>query len=387
MFENFQVSSGHDSFRVNKTKYKTSYFQYLQKGLFVVAILFFGIFSTTPARAGYWGEPTAANMMLFNLDQIADKIKGVTLSVVKNAAIRTINQQVLRLVNGTGGQGSLIISDWRQFIYVESSKKASDVVLNDFFPKMFSGKGSGGNYVASSEGVNTVKNLSSSVNTIKNYPEYLSTIGKNTLKNLQTDATKYTLDQVCPDPSGSLAKGDYRCFSEIMKPQNNPRGIPLLTEQKYAEENAKNQAVAQTQAGITGYKPQTNAQGLVVTPPQTISDIVSAVQTLPAKALAIAQNPSELITGVIQTYVNSLIQQTLSKVGLGPVGASFAQNLGGELSRESDALISENVGAMFNTDGSGTDIVGPNNVGQQATSSPATASSENNCGTNCRMIN
>lgn len=372
---------------MNKIKNNFYFPHYLKRGVFVVVILSLSVFFAVPARAGYWGEPTAANMMLFNLDQIAEKIKGVTLSVVKNAAIRTVNQQVLRLVNGTGGQGSLIISDWKQFIYTESSKKASDVILNDFFPKMFSGKGSGGNYVASSEGVNTLNSVSSQINTIKNYPEYLSTIGKNTLKSLETDVTKYTLDQVCPDPSGSLAKGDYRCFSEIMKPQNNPRGIPLITEQKYTQENEKNQAIAKTQAGITGYKPQTNAKGLVVTPPQTISDIVSAVQTLPAKALAIAQNPSELITGVIQAYVNSLIQQTLSKVGLGPVGASFAQNLGSELSQESNALISENVGAFFNTDGSGTDIVGPNDVGQQTTSSPTTASADDYCGTNCRVIN
>lgn len=374
-------------FRVKKIKNNLFFSWYPNKRVFFALLFCLSMIFAPSARAGYWGEPTAANMMLFNLDQIAEKIKGVTLSVVKNAAIRTINQQVLRLINGTGGQGSLIISDWKHFIYVESSQKASDVVLNDFFPKMFSGKGSGGNYVASSEGVNTVKNISSQINTIKNYPEYLSTIGKNTLKDLQTDATKYTLDQVCPDPSGSLAKGDYRCFSEIMKPQNNPRGIPLITEQKYTEEKVKNQAIAQTQAGITGYKPQTNAQGLVVTPPQTISDIVSAVQTLPAKALAAVQNPSELITGVIQAYVNSLIQQTLSNVGLGPIGASFAQNLGSELSQESNALISENVGAMFNTDGSGTDIVGPNNAGEQASSSPATASTDSYCGTNCRVIN
>ncbi len=349
--------------------------------LHVKILLFLGFLGsffvtyTPPARADAWGSNVLAAFLSQTLTKINRAMEGVQLSIIKNAAIRTINQQVLRLVNGTGGQGSLIISDWKHFIYAEASQKANDVILNDFFPKMFNGKGSGGNYIASSEGVNTVRNLSSSINTIKNYPEYLSAIGKSTLKNLQTDISTYTLDQVCPDPSGSLARGDYRCFSEIMKPQNNPRGIPLITEQKYAQENAKNQTIAQTQAGITGYKPQTNSKGLVVTPPQTISDIVSAVQTLPAKALAIAQNPSELITGVIQTYVNSLIQQTLSKVGLGPIGASFAQNLGGELSRESDALIRENVGSMFNTDGSGTDIIGPNNVGEQTANSPADTSS------------
>ncbi len=296
-----------------------------------------------------------ANMMLFNLQQIADNTKGVLLSTVKNAAMRTINQQVLKLINGKNGQGSLIISDWKKFIYTEASVKASDVVLNDFFPKMFDGKGSGSNYVSSS----SLSSSSEGLNTIKNYPEYLTTIGKNTVKNLQTSAVKYSLDQVCPDPSGSIAKGDYKCFSEIMKPQNNPRGIPILAEQKYTEEKLKNQTVAQTQAGITGYKPQTNSRGLVVTPPQTISDIVSTIQTLPARALAIAQNPSELITGVIQAYVNSLIQKTLSKAGLG----DFGTNLADELSRGSNALVQDNIGALFNSDGIGTDIIGPNNVG------------------------
>lgn len=352
-----------------------SIFRWYRGILFGVLFAGMAFLPGMPARAGYWGEPTAANMMLFNLEQIAEKIKGVTLSIVKNAALQTINQQVLGLVNGTWGQGSLIIEDWENFIYTQSVQKAEDVVLNDFFPKMFSGKGSGGNYVAASEGVTAVQNISTSVNVIKNYPEYLSTIGKNTLKELTSDATKYTLDQVCPDPSGSLAKGDYACFSAVMEPQNNPRGIPIITEQRYQAEKIKNEKIAETQAGITGYKPQTNKQGLVVTPPQTIADIVSTIQTLPAMAIAVAENPEELVTGVIQMYVNSLIQKTLSKVGLGSVGASFSQNLGNELSRESDQLISDGVGATFNTDGMGTDIVGPNHAGNQATSSPATTSS------------
>ena len=319
------------------------------RGLLVTTLFCVGMLSAPSARAGYWGEPTAANLMLYNLEQIADKIKGVTLSIVKNAALKTINEQVLRLVNGTGGTGSLVIEDWKKFIYTEASQKAEDVVLNDFFPKMFRGKGSGSNYTASSEGVNTSQDFSSSINTIKNYPEYLATIGKNTLNELKSDGIKYSLDQVCPNPSASLAKGDYRCFSEIMKPQNNPRGIPLLTEKKYTEETAKNQLIAQTQAGITGYKPQTNSKGIVVTPPQTIADIISTIQTLPAKAIAMAQNPSELITGIIQAYVNSLIQKTLSKVGLGSssAGASLSKNLRNELSKESDAAIRDNVSEFF----------------------------------------
>lgn len=353
---------------MNKIKNNVKFFA---KGILITIPLCVSLLAAPSARAGYWGEPTAANLMLYSLEQIADKIKGVTLSIVKNAALKTVNEQVLRLVNGTGGTGSLVISDWKKFIYTESSKKAEDVILNDFFPTMFSGKSSGSNYTTSSEGTSTVQNLSSSINTIKNYPEYLSTIGKKTLNNLKsTSTTKYSLDQVCSNPSSSLAKGDYRCFSEIMKPQNNPRGISILTEEKYNEEKTKNQTIAQTQAGITGYKPQTNSKGLVVTPPQTIADIVSTVQTLPAKAIASAQSPSELITGVIQTYVNSMIQKTLSKVGLGSVGTSFAQNLSNEISSETDTLIKDNVGALFGnntttTGGVGTDIVGPNDVGSE----------------------
>lgn len=348
----------------------------------IKALVFVGIFCfflggrALPARADAWGSNVMAANMLYTLTEMSYKIKGIILSIVKNAAIQTINQQVLRLVNGTGGQGSLIIENWRDFIYTQSSKKAEDVILNDFFPKMFNGKGSGANYTPSSEGVSAAQNLASSVNTIKNYPEYLKNVGKNTVESLKTEVVKYTLDQVCSNPSDSLSKGDYRCFSEIMKPQNNRYGVPILTEKKYAEEKTKNEKIAETQAGITGYKPQTNAKGFVVTPPQTISDIVSTVQTLSAKAIAVAQNPEELITGVIQAYVNSLIQKTLSKVGLGPIGADFSRNLSDEMSRETDQLISDGVGSMFNRDGEGSNRVGPNNVGSSgAGPNPSNASS------------
>lgn len=331
-----------------------------------MAAFFLGnIFYVAHVHAGEWGSEILSTFMARTLRLIDEEVNGIRLSILKHAALTTINQQVLGMVNGTWGQGSLVIEDWKNFIYTQSSQKAEDVVLNDFFPRMFSGKGSGGNYIASSEGVVAAQNLSTSISTIKNYPEYLSTIGKNTVEGLKRDVTQYTLDQVCPDPQGSLALGDYACFSAVMEPQNNPRGIPILTEQKYTEEKIKNELIAQTQAGITGYKPQTNNQGLVVTPPQTIADIISTVQTLPAMAIAVAENPSELVTGVIQMYVNSLLQKTLSKVGLGSVGASFANNLGNEISRETDALIEDNIGALFNEDGMGTDIVGPHNVGDE----------------------
>ena len=335
--------------------------------VFCFIFVFFGVFSVAPAvQAGYWGESIQANLMLYNLQRISEKIRGIILSAVKNAAIQTINKQVLRLVNGSSGKGSLIIENWRKFIYTQSAKKAEGVILNDFFPKMFSGKGSGGNYSAASEGVSG--NLNSSLNTIKNYPQYLQNVGKNTLKSLQQDVTKYTLDKVCPDPKGSLAKGDYACFSSLMEPQNNPKGIPIITAQKYGAEKAKNEKIAETQAGITGYKPQTNKQGLVVTPPQTIADIVSTIQTLPAKAIALAQNWEELATGVIQSYVNSLIQKTLSKTGLGSDGADFSNNLSNELTRQTGGVIRDGVKGVkdyFSEDGSGSDIVGPNDVGDE----------------------
>lgn len=330
-------------------------------GVFLAIFFAASFFVPSPARAGYWGESIYANQMLYYLEEMSYKIKGIVLSVVKNEALKVINEQVLGMVNGTWGQGSLVIEDWRDFIYTQSSKKAEDVVLNDFFPKMFSGKGSGGNYTASSGGLNSVNSLVSSYNTIKNYPEYLQNIGKNTLDNLKGSAVKYSLDQVCPNPSDALSKGDYACFSAIMQPQNNPRGIPLLTEEKYIEEIEKNAKIAETQAGITGYKPQTNAQGIVVTPPQTISDIVSTIQTLPAMAIAVAENPEELITGVIQSYVNSLVQKTLSKVGLGSVTSS----LGEAVSDGTNNMIDYSVGTVFNGAGVGTDVITSHTVGSQ----------------------
>ena len=308
--------------------------------------------SAVPARAGYWGEPTIANLMLYNMEQIADRIKGMTLSIVKNVALRTINEKVLSLVNGRSGKGSLIISNWRDFIFTQSNKAAKDVVLNNFFPNLFSGKGSGGNYTPSE----AVNNTAASIQTIRNYPQYLSTIGKNTLNEITSNAIKYTLDQVCPNPSASLSRGDYACFSALMQPQNNPYGIPILTQQAYAAEQQKNQLVAQTQAGISGYKPQTNSKGLVVTPPRTIADIVATVQSLPAQALALAQNPSELITGVIQIYINSLVQKVLSKVGMNPSDAAIVGNTASDIVGDT----SDNIQDYFS--GSSGDI-GPNNVG------------------------
>lgn len=367
---------------LKKTKGMTFRFRVIFFSFIFLCSSFF--FSPISVQAGYWGEPTAANLMLFNLEQIAEEIKGVVLSIVKNAALQTINQQVLGLVNGSWGQGSLIIEDWEDFIFTQSGKNASDVVLNDFFPNVLSGKGSGGNFIASSEGVDPLSNLSSTIKTIGNYPEYLSKIGKDTLKDLESDIPKFSLDKICPDPSDALSKGDFACFSKIMEPQNNPHGFQLITEQKYSEEKTKNEQIATTQAGITGYKPQKNESGLVVTPPQTIADIVSTIQTLPAMAIAVAENPAELATAVIQTYVNSLIQKTLSKVGLGPIGANFAENLGNELSRETDGLIEDGIGEFFGADGLGTDIIGPNNVG--SISSPAPNLNSSSSGPNWQYI-
>ncbi len=323
---------------------------------FFVVMFLVVYFQPTCVRAGYWGEGFAANMMLFNLETISYRIQGIVLSAVKTTAIQVINQKVLSMINGGGASGaSLIIQDWKNFILIQSAQKAQDVILNDFFPDVFQGKGSGGNYVSASEGVFSggsgafnYADIASLSNT--NYPEYLSSVGKQVLKNELDGVINYTLDNVCSNPAESIDRGDYECLREFMSPQNNPFGIPILTQQKYNQELEENKLIAQTQAGITGYKPQVNSSGLVVTPPQTISDIVSTMQTLSAKAIATIQNPSELITGIAQAYVNKMIQQTLSNVGLsGSVGQTFANNLGAGLSAESNALIEENVGAVFNS--------------------------------------
>lgn len=298
------------------------------------------------ARADVWYAWLLNANMTVTLQEISRRIEGITLSVLKQQVIMLIHKKVAAIINksGTGGS-SLVIQDWKNFIFVQASKKAESEINNYFFPDLFSGKSSTANYVPKTEAFAT--------NRYGSYPEYLKSIGENELTKLSGKATKYTLDQICPDPQSALDKGDYRCFSVLLdpdKPENNPYGIPIVVAEEFDRIKKQEETVSVTQAGISGYKPKTDGRGTVMTPPSTVASIVDETITAPLKSIINAENSSELssfIQTALYSFMYAAIQEGVSQAVAYVDQRTGVQGLGAQLVLAGDSEYGNDIGGQY----------------------------------------
>ncbi len=114
-----------------------SFFQKTLALALITALLSFAV--PKPASAGYWGEDLLAAEYKEILEEIYLQIKETIIANLKTVAIQTIQSQLSSLLGSSGpGGGSLVISNWQNFIY-SSASRYSTQVTNDFFSSLKSG--------------------------------------------------------------------------------------------------------------------------------------------------------------------------------------------------------------------------------------------------------
>ncbi len=274
--------------------------------IFALSFLSNAVFLTPYAQAGYWGEPIYSTFIKDMLEKIARQIEGALLGAVKASAISMINSQVGKLVGGSSAGTSLVINDWKQFLYDEPEKKVQ-MQMEGFFASATKGRGASANYSASG-GING------------NYSAQLIKTAKSSLSS--SSSRPADILDVSSDPEASLAEGDLRTLNALFSnPMNNPFGFALAAqgyEQSIREQAQQEQVV---QAISHGYR---SAPGL---PGATVGQLVANAQDVGNKIIAAASNPQELASGIVMSLVNKTITNVVQK-GIGEVQTNIQREIG-----------------------------------------------------------
>ncbi|OGI21877.1 MAG: hypothetical protein A2808_01845 [Candidatus Moranbacteria bacterium RIFCSPHIGHO2_01_FULL_55_24] len=289
-----------------------SFLAAIQIGVFV-SVFSFQIFSAPRALA--WADAIPAAIMKQTMETIARSIEGALMGSLKLAAVQVINSTVGQLVGGNTLGQALIIVDYNDFLQRQPEQTA-DLFMNDFYTLTLRGKASSANYIGAG---------GTSGNVTGNYATYLKSQAEKTT-NKKTTPT-YNLDEYTSDPAKMFAEGDLRAFNAFYSnPANNPFGYSLLAEEayvgKYSSEVEKQKIIATS----SGFLPQTDKDGNVITPAASIEELVSKATGLPQDIIANASNPGELLSGVMMAAVNKTINGLVQK-GVGKIQSNIQREI------------------------------------------------------------
>ncbi len=274
------------------------------------------------------------------LKDIHDQINGVIMGAAKQAALSALNMQISILIGGGKGGGSLIISDYNDYLFKQPEAKAN-AFLNDYLSQTTAGRGSA-SYIPNNEGFG---NNAVAEDMMQNNPSYASLV--NTAQaaginlNINSMAGNYMQKLVnsakasilppssapqvtyTGDPSQMFASGNFRNMSLYLSGVNNPWAFNLNAQQAYQNNLQQQQTIADTQAKIgQGYASKTASNGQVITPGSTIKDLESGINDLPNKLIAQANSLPEILTA----FVGKMVAQTITQ-GIGNISAQIGKNV------------------------------------------------------------
>lgn len=295
---------------------------------FLVTIVFVLALSFAPlrtVRADTWGANLIAVMVQQMMERIQRSIEGVMLGSLKLAATQMLNSQVGQLVGGASVGQALFITDFNDFLY-QGPKQRAELYMNDFFTLTTRGQSSSANYVA----------VGDSGGIGGNYQSYLVSAAKEA--TIESGGPKtYDLDQYTANPETMFAEGDFRAFNAFFSnPANNPYGYVLEAEGAYQGKLAMEREIAVTKAQSSGFLPS-EQNGMVTTPAAAIEGLVTSVQNIPNQIIAAAQNPGELLSGVITGMANKMINNLVQK-GIGQIQANIQREIGNVTSQINSQL-------------------------------------------------
>lgn len=283
-----------------------------EKGL-AVLILFVSLATlAVPARPAYaWGDAIPAAILKQTLEKIQHQIDGVLLATLKSTAINVLNTKVMQMVAGTSAKDSLIITNWKQYLYQEPAEQTKYAYDTTFKSITLQGRSTG--FVPSTGGLSYESKISSYADLHLGNSASLS---GNTAR----------LSELSGDPIASVSNGNFRVLSEMYASGSDPIGYSLRAERFLMEESAKNQQEAQVKAMASGYKGVTDKYGNTILPGSTISQMVSNTQDMSNKIIAASQNPSELVGGVIASLANRMITSAIQN-GLGDIQSKILREV------------------------------------------------------------
>lgn len=273
------------------------------------------------AKADIWGANHTAAILKQTLENVQRQIEGVLLATLKNTAATALNSQVASLVGGSSVDDSKIITDWQKYLYDEPLEKTR-IYMDSYLATVRGGRNSS-NYKGAAA----------------SYSQYLDEYTRSNLYSL-SDQKIYSsnAEEIVPDMAAALDSGSIRAYHTYFSSDfHNPIGSALMAqevEMKMYELYKEEQVLKATSHG---YKPVETKDGKTVLPGDTIGNIVSNVQDIGNKIIATSNNPAELASGVILSFVNKTITSLLQK-GLGTIQSSIESEVANVVHQVDDQL-------------------------------------------------
>jgi len=263
-------------------------------------------------RAESWGSNYYSTIIDQMITTIKRQIEGAMLGTLKMAATEMLNSQVMGFVGGGAGSEPLFITDFKEFLHQDPKEKV-DLFMNDFFSMTTGGKSASANYVGA-EADGSIRG--------GDYTAYLINVAKRETTERRT--SRYDLDQY--GGVNALARGDARAFHAFFRnPMNSPYGYTSEAVQMYQEQLQAEQTVAATKALSSGFLPKEQG-GRVMSPAATIQAATTNAQNLGNNILAAAQNPGEILSGVIVAMANKMVTNLIQK-GVGEIQSKIKKEI------------------------------------------------------------
>lgn len=253
--------------------------------VFILCSMLF-VSSGLPVRAGYWTENYTANAVDTMIDEAWAMLQAMILKALKEEAIKTLQDQVEKMVSGASGGG--IIADYEEFIY-SSIRDEAETYLSDFFS-------------------------SAQASVAPGEREMLRDIEQALEQRLLPSEPVSTLHEIVQtsDPVGDVFDQRYgggvkALLSYQFGDYNNPFSAYVNAEKNVSKKVEQMQESAKAEV-VAGQGFETMVKGNKVMPGSVYQDIVAQVEGAPIDMITNATNWQEVIISFATSLIGSAIK-------------------------------------------------------------------------------
>ena len=297
---------------------------YFKKAIFagiLIAAMVFAPIHTQKAEA-LWGEVMQEGLRTI-LDYIRNMIQDLIMGMMKQMAVKMMNQQMGGMIGGNSSQGAMFITNWSDYLVAQPMQE-SQVYMNDYVSNFFKGRGSS-SYISNSEGFGQgafsagVGMQSQAMGSMMNKfqgmgASYASQMQQIAQQAISSSAPKFDFNvnpsQMFQGPNAFANMNNLFDEKKVNNGWNTQDYFRLAQAQDVANRMATQQAKAIAYQGFKGKE----QGGMVLNPGSLIKENMANVQDIGNKVLANAKGIPEVITSVVQQIITQAIQQGIGNI-------------------------------------------------------------------------
>jgi len=259
----------------------------------IASLIICGLLLVSTAPSAKAWETWASIPMGIGIEQALDALWAVLLSTMKKAAVKTLSEQIEKMVSGGSGENQIIM-DYEDFIY-NSIKEESEEYMSDFFSSLQAGATPGER-------------------------DMLRDVENSLRLKISPMEPKSTLSEIVNSPSGNpidaifdqrYGGGTKALLSYEFDPYNNPF-TAYSNSAKVMTKKLTQLQDAQRSESIAGQGFATMVSGNKVMPGSIYQHLVATAEASPIDMITNATKWQEVIASFATTLIGSAIKNGIS---------------------------------------------------------------------------